>query len=59
MSARYDRGVAASPRVLLLLAALAGGCAAFLVFNWSPARIFLGDAGSLLLGFSFAALPLL
>lgn len=40
-------------------AALAGGCAAFLCFNWSPARIFLGDVGSLLLGFAFAALPLL
>jgi UDP-N-acetylmuramyl pentapeptide phosphotransferase/UDP-N-acetylglucosamine-1-phosphate transferase len=47
------------PFASLLGAALAGGCAAFLVFNWSPARIFLGDAGSLLLGFSFAALPLL
>jgi Fuc2NAc and GlcNAc transferase len=40
-------------------AALAGGCAAFLCFNWPPARIFLGDVGSLLLGFAFAALPLL
>jgi glycosyltransferase WbpL len=40
-------------------AALAGGCAAFLCFNWSPARIFLGDTGSLFLGFGFAALPLL
>jgi Fuc2NAc and GlcNAc transferase len=47
------------PFASVLGAALAGGCAAFLVFNWSPARIFLGDAGSLLLGFSFAALPLL
>jgi Fuc2NAc and GlcNAc transferase len=47
------------PFASLLAAALAGGCAAFLVFNWSPARIFLGDVGSLLLGFSFAALPLL
>jgi UDP-N-acetylmuramyl pentapeptide phosphotransferase/UDP-N-acetylglucosamine-1-phosphate transferase len=47
------------PFASFLGAALAGGCAAFLVFNWSPARIFLGDVGSLLLGFSFAALPLL
>jgi UDP-N-acetylmuramyl pentapeptide phosphotransferase/UDP-N-acetylglucosamine-1-phosphate transferase len=43
----------------LIGAALAGGCAAFLFFNWSPARIFLGDVGSMLLGFAFAALPLL
>jgi glycosyltransferase WbpL len=47
------------PFATLLGAALAGGCAAFLFFNWSPARIFLGDVGSLLLGFAFAALPLL
>jgi UDP-N-acetylmuramyl pentapeptide phosphotransferase/UDP-N-acetylglucosamine-1-phosphate transferase len=47
------------PFASLAAAALAGACAAFLVFNWSPARIFLGDVGSLLLGFTFAALPLL
>lgn len=40
-------------------AALAGGCLGFLVFNRPPARVFLGDAGSALLGFAFAALPLL
>jgi UDP-N-acetylmuramyl pentapeptide phosphotransferase/UDP-N-acetylglucosamine-1-phosphate transferase len=40
-------------------AALAGACLGFLVFNWSPARVFLGDTGSALLGFTFAALPLL
>jgi UDP-N-acetylmuramyl pentapeptide phosphotransferase/UDP-N-acetylglucosamine-1-phosphate transferase len=31
--------------------ALAGGAAGFLVWNWSPARIFLGDVGSSALGF--------
>lgn len=40
-------------------AATAGACLAFLIFNWSPARLFLGDVGSLLLGYSFAVLPLL
>ncbi len=40
-------------------AATAGACLAFLPFNWSPARLFLGDAGSLLLGYTFASLPLL
>jgi Fuc2NAc and GlcNAc transferase len=40
-------------------AATAGACLAFLLFNWSPARLFLGDVGSLLLGYSFAVLPLL
>lgn len=31
----------------------------FLVHNWHPAKIFMGDAGSAFLGYSFAALPLL
>ncbi len=31
----------------------------FLVENWDPARIFLGDVGSAFLGFSFAVLPFL
>ena len=32
-------------------------CAVFLLFNWSPARIFMGDVGAATLGFLFAALP--
>ncbi len=39
----------------VLLAALLG----FLRFNWWPSRIFLGDAGSLPVGFVLAGLPLL
>ena len=31
----------------------------FLVFNWSPAKIFMGDVGSAFLGFSFAALAII
>jgi len=37
--------------------AVALSSAAFLLHNWSPARIFMGDAGSGFLGFTFAALP--
>jgi Fuc2NAc and GlcNAc transferase len=40
-------------------AALAGGAAGFLIYNWSPATIFLGDVGSGVLGYAFAALPFL
>ena len=40
------------------LGALAGGVAGFLVYNFPPASIFMGDSGSLLLGFSLAALTL-
>jgi UDP-N-acetylmuramyl pentapeptide phosphotransferase/UDP-N-acetylglucosamine-1-phosphate transferase len=36
---------------------LAVACASFLVFNWPPARIFMGDVGSATLGFAFAAIP--
>jgi UDP-N-acetylmuramyl pentapeptide phosphotransferase/UDP-N-acetylglucosamine-1-phosphate transferase len=39
--------------------ALAAGAGAFLVFNFHPARIFLGDVGSVPLGFLAAALGLL
>jgi len=42
----------------LLPVALAGACLGFLYFNLPNARIFLGDAGSLLLGFLLAALAL-
>ena len=35
------------------------GVAAFMMFNWSPAKIFMGDVGSLFLGFTFGAMPFL
>jgi UDP-GlcNAc:undecaprenyl-phosphate GlcNAc-1-phosphate transferase len=38
-----------------LSAALVGACLGFLVYNFNPARIFMGDAGSLFLGFMLAA----
>jgi UDP-GlcNAc:undecaprenyl-phosphate/decaprenyl-phosphate GlcNAc-1-phosphate transferase len=41
---------------LLIAAALAGGMAAFLRYNKSPATIFLGDSGSLVVGFLLAVL---
>lgn len=31
----------------------------FLIHNWQPAKIFMGDAGSAFLGFTFSAVPLL
>ena len=40
------------------LAVLLGATGGFLIYNLSPASIFLGDSGSLFLGFSFAALTL-
>ncbi len=37
-----------------LSAALLGACLGFLFFNFNPARIFMGDAGSLFIGFILA-----
>jgi len=41
---------------VVLGVALAGGALGFLFFNFPPASIFLGDAGSLFLGYALAAL---
>ena len=45
--------------ISILGALLAGGCAGFLVHNWPPAKIFMGDVGSAFLGFVFGVLPLI
>jgi UDP-GlcNAc:undecaprenyl-phosphate GlcNAc-1-phosphate transferase len=47
-----------APVDLSLAWALIGACAGFLVYNAPPARIFMGDAGSHLLGFALGALAL-
>ena len=39
----------------LLTAVLAGSCLGFLPHNFSPARIFMGDSGSMLIGLTLAA----
>src|SRR4029450_3160920 len=39
----------------LLSAALGGGCAGFLVHNFHPARLFMGDSGSMLIGLVLSA----
>ena len=41
--------------VFLMSAALAAGCIGFLPFNFPRARVFMGDVGSILLGFVFAS----
>ncbi|MCP4399099.1 MAG: undecaprenyl/decaprenyl-phosphate alpha-N-acetylglucosaminyl 1-phosphate transferase [bacterium] len=40
----------------LVLLALAGSILGFLVYNFHPSKIFMGDAGSLFLGYTLAAL---
>lgn len=45
--------------IALYSLALAGACAGFLVFNVYPARLFLGSAGALTLGYALATLSIL
>ena len=42
--------VVSEGNVAILMAALAGGCIGFLPYNMNPAKIFMGDTGSLFLG---------
>jgi UDP-GlcNAc:undecaprenyl-phosphate/decaprenyl-phosphate GlcNAc-1-phosphate transferase len=45
--------------VALIAGTLCGSLAGFLLFNFHPATIFLGDSGALTLGFLLAAVPIL
>ncbi len=44
--------------VTMLAASVCGASLGFLIFNFYPAKIFMGDSGSLFLGFSLAALAI-
>ena len=52
----YERGF---PGAALLSMATVGSALGFLRFNFSPASIFLGDAGSMVIGYVLAAISLL
>ena len=41
-----------------LAVVVAAACLAFLLYNWHPARIFMGDAGALFLGYLLAVISL-
>ncbi|MEU6411038.1 MraY family glycosyltransferase [Microbispora sp. NPDC046933] len=43
--------VSAQPAIGLILMTLPLACLGFLPYNWAPAKIFMGDAGSLFVGF--------
>lgn len=53
ISTWFDR-----PDTALLSTLVLGSTVGFLIHNWAPARIFMGDIGSAFLGFVFAILPL-
>lgn len=43
----------------VFMAAVVGGCIAFLFFNFHPAKVFMGDTGSLALGGALAAVAII
>jgi len=45
--------------IAVLALAVAGGALGFLLFNFNPARIFMGDSGSMFLGFTLSGVALL
>lgn len=48
-----------APGLMIFCACLSGSCLGFLVHNRNPARVFMGDTGSLALGGALAAVALL
>jgi UDP-N-acetylmuramyl pentapeptide phosphotransferase/UDP-N-acetylglucosamine-1-phosphate transferase len=46
-----NRGDLLPPDVPLISIIIIGAASAFLIFNWQPAQVFLGDVGSITLGF--------
>jgi UDP-GlcNAc:undecaprenyl-phosphate GlcNAc-1-phosphate transferase len=54
----YFCHTAGVPQAAMMTAAFAGAIAGFLVFNFNPASIFMGDCGSLFLGFFLGAVTL-
>jgi len=54
----FIQGDASGPVAAALCFSLVGALAAFLVYNFNPASIFMGDSGSMLIGFLLAVLSL-
>ena len=46
-------------QVVQFSGALAGACAGFLIFNWHPAKIFMGDSGAHFLGTALGVISIL
>ncbi|MEG0914748.1 MAG: MraY family glycosyltransferase, partial [Christensenellaceae bacterium] len=49
---------AGNPTVTIMAAVLAGSCLGFLPYNLNPAKIFMGDVGSMFLGFVLAVISI-
>ncbi|MBM4020061.1 MAG: undecaprenyl/decaprenyl-phosphate alpha-N-acetylglucosaminyl 1-phosphate transferase [Planctomycetes bacterium] len=62
--ARYGRGAGAidyeyTDLIMVVSFALAGAAIGFLPYNFNPARIFMGDAGSVFIGYVLAAMMIM
>jgi UDP-GlcNAc:undecaprenyl-phosphate GlcNAc-1-phosphate transferase len=55
LSTGFGLGLIGTQESALFAVILVGVCAGFLVHNWAPASIFMGDSGALLLGLVLAA----
>lgn len=55
----YIGAAAGLESVYVLGGSIAFAAAGFLVHNWEPAKVFMGDVGSAFLGYAFAFMPLL
>lgn len=55
----YTAYVSGYQEVSIAMLAIAGGALGFLPFNFNPAKIFMGDGGSLFLGFMLAGLSVM
>ena len=49
-------GVSGNQEMNIFCAAIAGGCLGFLIWNFNPAKVFMGDTGSLFLGGAVCAM---
>lgn len=51
--------IASENNIALITAALAGACFGFLPYNFNPAKIFMGDTGSMFLGFILSSVSIM
>ena len=58
LSSAYLSSLTGRSEAMVMMLAIAGATIGFLIYNFNPAKIIMGDAGSLLLGFLLATVSL-
>lgn len=59
LAVAYTAYIKEMHETLTLVLAIAGACLGFLIYNFYPAKIFMGDAGSMLLGYLMSSVSLI